>query len=424
MGSEHTDFAALDAALTEARIDQDYGRVLSLVAANLSDASGAPHLIRYTAEALVELERPDDAAELYIALARYALDIDRPLDAVIALDALAALRPDAVQELIQQLLERYSAGSVGLETGHTPVALPNDGAVMVEPIGEDDVPLDVRVENALLACGAVLEDERSPLPASPIPLLSDLGAQDLMRVVLRLEPEMREESDVLMIEGLPVSGLWWLARGGMIVQSRDLGTRALTGPNILLGLEALSDQRSPVTATCLGRCDLLYLDSEALVALMNESLTFRRGVQQLIGRYELHQAVSRSELFRQLAVERHAELLGRFSAFSITAGQVLVSASAPSPGLFLLTSGAVELRVDNGEAGRVVGRLEAGQMFGLDGLQPGAVANLTAVATDDARVLFLDRTHLGQTLEEHPDAERILWRMQADAELVARALAG
>jgi len=414
MGSEHTDFSALDAAITAARNEDDIGGILSLVAANLSDSAGAPHLIRYTAEALTELKRFEDAVELYIDLARYAIAIDRPLDAMLAIDSLRTLNAGEVASLEEAIVERWSADYGNLEHGQTPVALPSDGAVMVEPIGASDAPLDVRVENALLACGAVLDANRELQRPSPIPLLSDLGAADLATLLPRLEREISEDGELLVSEGSPVSGFWWLARGGLTVQRAGGDARALNGPNILIGVESLFGEASLVTVSCLGRCDFVFLSRDALTDAINESASLRREVQQLVARYELHQAVSRCQLFRQLPIDKHAHLLTKFSAYRVPDGQLLIRQSAPSPGLFLITRGTVDLSLENGDGSRVITQLEPGDLLGLIGLQSGELARMSAVARDGTRVLFLERTDLAEALHEHPEAQLVLTRLREE----------
>jgi di/tricarboxylate transporter len=115
-------------------------------------------------------------------------------------------------------------------------------------------------------------------------------------------------------------------------------------------------------------------------------------------------------LFAGLSREILARLVGEMDEIEVEAGQTIVAPGAIAGALFVVVSGVVEVRREEGVQWGRVASLGPGGSFGEVALFTGDGPTVTIVALCLARLLRLDRDRLFGLVERHPAAMRGLAR--------------
>lgn len=129
-----------------------------------------------------------------------------------------------------------------------------------------------------------------------------------------------------------------------------------------------------------------------------------------------------------------ARNLDDVAAFTVSggAGDVIFREGDASADMFVIIDGSIELERHVGGETRKVARLEPGDFFGESSLLADAPREVTATATEDYRVLKLDRDTVGQLVREAPEiamrlmrrlSERLRDRLEAEARAAEIAMA-
>jgi uncharacterized membrane protein len=110
-------------------------------------------------------------------------------------------------------------------------------------------------------------------------------------------------------------------------------------------------------------------------------------------------------LFKRLSEPELADLEHVFERREFAAGRLLFSIGEPGHSLYIVGAGKVELFVkDNSGAKIVLMTCQPGEVFGELSLFDGGPRTASAVATEDATLLVLDRKELLEFLGRHPAA--------------------
>tara|TARA_R110002072_G_scaffold200212_2_gene357916 strand:- start:871 stop:2109 length:1239 start_codon:yes stop_codon:yes gene_type:complete len=117
-------------------------------------------------------------------------------------------------------------------------------------------------------------------------------------------------------------------------------------------------------------------------------------------------AVGETFLCRDLSLARQARVLSHCELETYSAGQALLSAGDPLPGLFLLASGALSLEVD----GEEVAALAAGESFGASAMVLPRAARVTVRASESSQTLLLRHESLQELSRSRPRLGMILQR--------------
>ena len=382
----------------------DGGRALKLLIAAIPQWPGSLALVRAVGRVIADLGYSKKASELLERTARYAIDNNRPLEALAAICQLSTLDHDT-EELADGFVAHYASGSEHLVVGTTSeYPLPTGPLPTELPQDVDGDELDALVDEALAICENVLQSRPASSICSPIPLISDLEAKDLASVVAKVELVSMPPDTVLYQAAQKLPGIWWLVDGEVEVGTEQSSYAAIA-PGSILGFEALLGKSSYLRATTVSACEILFLSLKPIAALLRRK-RFRARVEAVAARYEVHRAIGRSELFRALPPEEHAGFMSRFIGYQIPEGSTLVHQGRRSPGIFLITWGEVELVSSNGSANGPH-ELGVGEVVGLSGMS-SENARYSVVAATRLRALFLDSADIAAALEQHPSAEPVL----------------
>jgi small-conductance mechanosensitive channel/CRP-like cAMP-binding protein len=119
-------------------------------------------------------------------------------------------------------------------------------------------------------------------------------------------------------------------------------------------------------------------------------------------------ALAHIGLFRDLSEAERGELANGLTPAPFARGEVLTLAGAQGHDLYVITSGTVSVRADDGVTQTEMAKLGAGEFFGEMSLLTGAPRSATIVALTDVDCYRLDAEVFKGLLESRPDlAERV-----------------
>jgi small-conductance mechanosensitive channel len=114
-------------------------------------------------------------------------------------------------------------------------------------------------------------------------------------------------------------------------------------------------------------------------------------------------ALSRIELFRDLAEAERKELAAGLHYAPFTRGEVIVRLGAAAHHLYMITSGTVSVRTGDGATEHELAQLGEGEFFGEMSLLTGEPRSATTVAATDVECYRLDAEVFRSLLSRRPD---------------------
>ncbi|RMF14700.1 MAG: hypothetical protein D6761_09080 [Candidatus Dadabacteria bacterium] len=248
-----------------------------------------------------------------------------------------------------------------------------------------------------------LEDLVGTLPQ--VPIFSEVGPDAFAAIIDELFSAQFGAGDLVLQEGDPGESFYVICEGQARVVKRtpDCGTveLAILGPGDFFGEFAfLTD--TPRTASIVAQTDLTLLEFErnALENLTHRYPGIRRTLEKFYLRRLVGAALRISPIFRDLDRAHIGKLIRAFEPGTIDAGSVLIEQDAPTPALFLIVSGEVEVSRDDQPQPLAVA--SAGDVIGEIGLLTGKPATATCRACTDLRVYQLAAERFDEVLEPFP----------------------
>ena len=107
-------------------------------------------------------------------------------------------------------------------------------------------------------------------------------------------------------------------------------------------------------------------------------------------------------LFAQLDEAQRDDLIARFIGLHIKQGEYLILQNTPSPGLFIILDGQVDIVRKDEDWEITINTLEPGDMFGEIGLVSEKPAVAGVVSVTQGIMLFLSRDEFNQAAAQHP----------------------
>jgi CRP-like cAMP-binding protein len=380
--------------------EADFERALALYAAGLASEPDHLDLRLRLADALLSLGRIQEAAVVYTTLAKHAANLGYPLRAAVAIKVLCALDP-ALRPLMHALSELYAVDSPRLGLSVRPVPASEAIALSAESRALAELRADSLVQ-AALAVGKDLSkcSDRYPEVLPPIPLLSELSAEDFVAVLETVQLVRVKAGTRVLKQGDPGSSFFIAARGGLeVVREAEDGTAvqlATLHEGALFGEMALFS-KSPRGAhvNTLSEADLLELPVAALSQLAGGAAT--------IGRERLvMNLIATAPLFRPLDRGQRIDLVRRFVAHEVAPGTDLIREGESVPGLYLVLSGSVDVWKRDGDQKVLLATLSSGEVFGEMSLLNAASASASVTAAQRSTVLVLSREYVERLIESVP----------------------
>jgi CRP-like cAMP-binding protein len=262
-------------------------------------------------------------------------------------------------------------------------------AVVAAEGGASDV-----IDADVLAAVTVLP-EGSVTLARPeaVPLFSGLSSARFTELVTALRAWEADAGAVIVSEGEPGDTVFVVASGAVVVERAgpDGPVRlARLGPGSFFGEIALIARRArAATVTAVERTQLLEMDAGTLASLCARDPSVTAVLKAFCDDRLVESTVRTSPLFSGLDEAGQRRVMRAMTPESVRDGAVLIEQGAPTPGLQVVLSGAVDVVAGTGIGSVRLKQLQPGDVFGEMGLITGRPASARCVAVGATRVARL-----------------------------------
>ncbi len=292
------------------------------------------------------------------------------------------------------------------------------------------VELDPKFENPLAYVAKVklesLREEQKRLqaktipaqhvitPLHQIPLLKDLSAEELASVASTMKRHEMSEGATVFEEGAPGQSLYFVNRGLLEVRSGTDRLGLLPSGSCFGEFSFLTGESRTATVRTLESSELLELSAASIRSAVEKHPRLREVLFDLYRERALTNVLSASPLFQVIPSKDRVRLAPRFKLVELKAGGQALGEGERGGALFLVKSGAVEVRATlRGEA-LVLARLGRHQFFGEVSFLTGVPRTATVHAVEPTELLKIEEAELRDLVRHHPFLKDVLSRYHLD----------
>lgn len=391
----------LTTAIHDALEAKDYELALRILLSNLNRIDDSSPLREKVALILAEKGRKREAVELYQLVARHYANAGHPVRAIAAALQMLKLNPDTTV-VLDHIATLYNIRSPFLSTDLEHIRF-------MEPVRDFDLTgeecttdqanlLDEALKQSLNKSG--LMSQPGSLPA--IPLLTLLPQDTLRRVLDVIEYNVFDRTQRLLEKGIRNQDLVWTVSDDLIARGDDLVMYVEAGS--LLGLNGFSSagRASEVDVFARPGAEILRLSGESIRRLSEEFVDFENRLATLRRHAMTERLIRRHEMFDGLSDTERVRIMDMFTGLRLPAGAVLIAQDLPTPGLFVLLDGTVDvIRSEDGTSTHLA-TLRSGDVFGEIGLVADTPATAGCAMNEDGHVLHLNRDDFKELAARYP----------------------
>lgn len=427
--------ATLNAGISD--VDKAYahrraGRVEDAARAAVAVLEANPHALDAAvllAQILTEKGRAGGAegalARLVDAFVRRG-DLPQAISAV----RIAAAAGRNVAHLEDNIANTFQKGSPRVKPD---VAMSPPPLLKAAPVGKDLAGLlgDAlwqRAERALEAMTKAPDPVQASAPVPHWPLFGDLGALDLKAFLKSLTVRDAAEGEVIIQQDAHGNEAFVVVRGMAKVRKRAASgeetTLALLGPGSLFGEMALvTEAPRAASVTAVEGVRFLVLTRVALEKLVTANPAVGDRLGEFCHQRMLANLMRTSVVFQSLDADRQKSLMARFEPRTFAAGETLVKRGEPPKSIFVIASGAVDVRALDADGEQMqVASLGPGDVVGEIGVVLRKPATAHAVATHPTVTLGLSQQAFDEAIREYPELLQKVYPLAVERDDQIRSL--
>jgi CRP-like cAMP-binding protein len=292
------------------------------------------------------------------------------------------------------------------------------------------VELDPKFENPLAYVAKVklesLREEQKRLqaktvfaqpvitPLQQIPLLRDLGAEELASVASTMRRHEMGEGVVVFEEGAERQSLFFVNRGLLEVRSGTDRLGLVSAGSCFGEFSFLTGEARTATVRSLEPSELLELSAASMRSAVEKYPRLRDVLFELYRERALTNVLSASPLFQVIPSKDRVRLAPRFKLVELEAGGEAFGEGERGGALFLVKSGAVEVKATLHGERMVLARLGKHQFFGEVSFLTGVPRTATVHAVEPTELLKIDEAELRDLVRHHPFLKDVLSRYHLD----------
>jgi len=248
-------------------------------------------------------------------------------------------------------------------------------------------------------------------PLAGIPLLSDLGPEELLSAASGMKRRFLSKGAVVFEKGDRSRSLCFVVSGTLEIRNegRKLDT---AGAGQCLGEFAfLTGEPRSATIVAAEESEILelgYQTMETVVASHPRVLTV---LDRMYHRRVLARVLAESPLFEFMEAGERQRLAAKFEFLQVPAGIEVAQEGATDGALYLVKKGGVEIRRQGNVS---LGSIGPNEFFGEVSFLTGVPRTATAVTTEDSEILRIDREVLTELTVEHPRLTEVLKKFHLD----------
>lgn len=384
------ELSKLMTAINEAQEMGSHSRMLRLILSNFARLPDPSLLRERVALLLAERGRKKEAVEIYQMVGRHYANAGFPMRAIAVTKQMARLNPDTTV-LLEHIATLYGIRSpyIAPDARVQTFAPPTDALDLSakEPQLSEEELMELAAERAREKRGLLQQPQELP----PIPLLSLLPGDSLFRVLELLEFDIFSRAQRVLDTTRRVDELIWTVTDDLIVN--DPAEKKFAPSCALLGLGAFGQSgRAPlVEVYSQSGSEILRLRTEAVEKLSQDFADFQNRLATLRRHAMTERLLQRHELFEGLSPNERVEVISAFTGMRVSEGERIIEQGKPSPGLFIVLDGNVDIVRNDGEWEITIATLRAGEVFGEIGLVVDKPAVAGCVMTKPGHLLHLPR---------------------------------
>lgn len=385
-------------------------RALKLVISNFESFLETGPLREKVAIILATEGRKKEAASILEAVARHYANTGHAARAVAAAHQIRKLNPDTT-ELFEHIATLYNIRSPFIEADARAVPFPDArGEVDFEPV-TPELELDGLLEVAVDLASDLGGLEQQPQSLPSVPLLSVLPEVALRRALELVKFDIFDQTQRVLEKGKVADDLIWTVSDDLIVKDRD--STFFLAPGTLLGASSFGEtgKEAEVDVFATAGCEILRLNAAALGKLVQEFGDFANRVATLKRHATCEALLHRHEIFEDLSDTERIRVMETFSGHRLSKGDVLIRQETPSPGLFIILDGKVDIVRNDGDWEITIATLGAGEVFGEIGLVAEKPAVAGCVMNSPGHVLHLPRADFEDLAAKYPTVGRFTQRL-------------
>jgi len=371
------------------------------------------------ADCLAAMNEPA-AADVYRAVAWYAIKAGHPLTAIVCQRILEARNVDA-SELTSALVAHYGCESDMLGKMGARINAPAATTEVAVPDLRTAPPAELAPTIARRAISATDKFTQWPEALHAIPLLSSMSEAAFRRVLATLVARRLPDAEFAIREGEPGQSFFFVAGGEVRVFATDgLGRQtelARLHENAVFGeMALLSAQPRSASVAVVGEADLLEVGRASLATLADELSAVGEALHVFTRERLLNNLMATQPLFRPFNRQQQRDLLRRFTSHDVAAGTVIIAEGEEGRGLFVVLTGEAEATRDESGMPVTLGSLRTGDVFGEMALLQGSTTTATVTATRQSTVLYLAVEYVARLVANFPEIKRYLEALAEDRE--------
>lgn len=387
---EPSKLSQLMSAINDAVDQDDHEVALRIILANFSRFDDNVPLRERVALILAQQGRKREAVDIYQAVARHFANAGHPMRAIAAARQMLALNPDT-PVVLDHIATLYNIRSPFISSEVTRVPLPEPRESLDLQGRSCDVPDDELLDRA-----SELASTRSGLLSQPgglpsVPLLSLLPQEALRRVLDLIEYNVYDRTQRIVEKDKRSVDLVWTVSDELIVKA-ETGIFYLQ-PNDLIGLacQGSSGRPSEVDVFAQTGSEILRLTEAAIQTLSVQFGDFQNRIATLRRHAMTEHILARHPMFNGLSDETRAGIMDSFTGLRLKKGDALIVQGVPSPGLFIVLDGKVDVVRKDDEWEITIATLKSGEIFGEIGLVADTPAVAGCVVSESGHVIHLPR---------------------------------
>ena len=248
-------------------------------------------------------------------------------------------------------------------------------------------------------------------PLAGIPLLSDLGPEELLSAASGMKRRFLSKGAVIFEKGDRSRSLCFVVSGTLEIRNegRKLDT---AGAGQCLGEFAfLTGERRNATVVAAEESEILELGYETMESVVASHPRVGTVLDRMYHRRVLARVLAESPLFEFMDAGERQRLASKFEFLQVPAGIEVAQEGATDGALFLVKKGGVEIRRQGDVS---LGRIGPNEFFGEVSFLTGVPRTATAVTTEDSEILRIDRDVLTELTVEHPRLTEVLKKFHLD----------
>lgn len=391
----------LTTAINDALEAKDHELALRIILANFDRIEDTSPLREKIALILAEKGRKREAVELYQIVARHYANAGHPIRAIAAARQMLQLNPDTTV-VLDHIATLYNIRSPFLSSDVERIRF-------AEPAGD----LDLKGDSCELDEGVLLDEAQKraidkngmlsqpgALPA--IAFLTLLPQEGLRRVLDLMEYNVFDRTQRILEKGIRNSDLVWTVSDDLIVRGEE--TVMFVEANSLCGLNGFGSagRVSEVDVFARAGAEILRLSGESIRQLSERFGDFENRLSTLRRHSMTERLLRRHAMFDGLSDTERTRIMEMFTGIRLKAGDVLIQQNKPTPGLFVILDGTVDVvNVESGVSNKLA-TLRSGDVMGEIGLVADTPAIAGCAMAEDGHVLHLSRADFKELTTRFP----------------------